>query len=82
MLELPSPTLLLQAKNPTDSVDQVYLIIAVVLLQAIGLFHPKPDQRASSHLYHAMLVMVRSVYVISIRRIFQAQFYRWFVDQV
>lgn len=48
------------AKNPTESLDQVHLMIAVVLLQTIGLFHQKSDQRASSHIYHGMLVMVRS----------------------
>ncbi|KAG6886304.1 hypothetical protein C0993_006714 [Termitomyces sp. T159_Od127] len=47
-----------QAKNPTDSSDQVHLILAVVLLQTIGLFHQLPDQRASSSVYHGMLVMM------------------------
>ena len=47
------------AKNPTESLDQVHLMIAVVLLQTIGLFHQRSDQRASSHIYHGMLVMVR-----------------------
>ncbi|KAG6812541.1 hypothetical protein H0H92_002310 [Tricholoma furcatifolium] len=45
------------AKNPTDSSDQIHLILAVVLLQTIGLFHQQPDQRASSSIYHGMLVM-------------------------
>lgn len=48
-----------QAKNPTDSSDQIHLVLAVVLLQTIGLFHQLPDQRASSSIYHGMLVMVR-----------------------
>ncbi|KAG5646830.1 hypothetical protein DXG03_002207 [Asterophora parasitica] len=46
------------AKNPTDSSDQIHLILAVVLLQTIGLFHQLPDQRASSSIYHGMLVMM------------------------
>ncbi|GLB37314.1 putative GAL4-like Zn(II)2Cys6 (or C6 zinc) binuclear cluster DNA-binding domain [Lyophyllum shimeji] len=46
------------AKNPTDSSDQIHLILAVVLLQTIGLFHQQPDQRASSSIYHGMLVMM------------------------
>ncbi|KAG5638800.1 hypothetical protein H0H81_010029 [Sphagnurus paluster] len=46
------------AKNPTDSSDQIHLILAVVLLQTIGLFHQHPDQRASSSIYHGMLVMM------------------------
>ncbi len=34
------------------------LILAVVLLQTIGLFHQQVDQRVSSNVYHGMLVMV------------------------
>lgn len=36
----------------------MHIIIAVVLLQTIGLFHPEADQRVSSNVYHGMLVMV------------------------
>ncbi|KAJ7128945.1 fungal-specific transcription factor domain-containing protein [Mycena crocata] len=36
--------------------EQVYLVLAVVLLQTIGLFHQKPEERSKSSLYHAMLV--------------------------
>lgn len=43
--------------------DQVHLIIAVVLLQTIGLFHQNADQRASSHIYHGMLVMVSGIVI-------------------
>ena len=50
---------LLQAKAPTSWEDQVHLILAVVLLQTIGLFHQRPEQRAHSSIYHGMLVMVR-----------------------
>ncbi|KAI0064073.1 hypothetical protein BV25DRAFT_1823579 [Artomyces pyxidatus] len=46
------------AKNPTDSDEQLYLILAGLLLQAIGLFHQSIDQRASSNIYHGMLVMM------------------------
>jgi hypothetical protein len=48
----------LQARKSTDWLDQVQLILAVVLLQTIGLFHQDMDQRASSSIYHGMLVMV------------------------
>ncbi|TFK44484.1 fungal-specific transcription factor domain-containing protein [Crucibulum laeve] len=46
------------ARNPNDSLDQMQLILAVVLLQTIGLFHQQSDQRASSNIYHGMLVMM------------------------
>ncbi|KAF8629187.1 hypothetical protein AX17_005772 [Amanita inopinata Kibby_2008] len=46
------------AKNPTDSAEQIHLILAVVLLQTIGLFHQQSDQRASSSIYHSMLVVM------------------------
>ncbi|KAK7045713.1 hypothetical protein VNI00_007546 [Paramarasmius palmivorus] len=38
--------------------DQLNLILAVVLLQTVGLFHQRSDQRASSSLYHGMLIMM------------------------
>ncbi|KAF7795522.1 hypothetical protein EIP86_006684 [Pleurotus ostreatoroseus] len=48
------------AKIPTRWEDQVHLILAVVLLQTIGLFHQRPQQRSHSNLYHSMLVaMIR-----------------------
>ncbi|KAF8995473.1 fungal-specific transcription factor domain-containing protein [Cyathus striatus] len=46
------------AKNSSDVSEQVELILAVVLLQTIGLFHQQADQRASSSIYHGMLVMM------------------------
>ncbi|KXN90128.1 Zinc finger protein klf1 [Leucoagaricus sp. SymC.cos] len=46
------------AKKSTDFIDQIQLILAVVLLQTIGLFHQDMDQRASSSIYHGMLVMM------------------------
>ena len=36
----------------------MHLILAVVLLQTIGLFHQKVEQRSHSNIYHGMLVMV------------------------
>lgn len=53
----------------TDSADQIYLILAVVLLQTIGLFHQQPDQRASSSIYHGMLVMVGNSVQVSINTV-------------
>ncbi|THV06709.1 hypothetical protein K435DRAFT_710917 [Dendrothele bispora CBS 962.96] len=46
------------AKELDTSYDQLYLILAVVLTQTIGLFHQKSDLRASSTLYHGMLIMM------------------------
>lgn len=47
-----------QTNSGSDLSKQLNIIIAVVLLQTIGLFHQKADQRVSSHVYHGMLVMV------------------------
>lgn len=47
-----------QAQTSSEPTDQVHLVIAVVLLQTIGLFHQNPDERATSNLYHGMLVMM------------------------
>jgi hypothetical protein len=33
-----------------------------ILLQSIGLFHQDPQQRASSNIYHGMLVLVRRIF--------------------
>ncbi|KAJ7497058.1 fungal-specific transcription factor domain-containing protein [Mycena latifolia] len=44
------------AATLTEPTEQVYLVLAVVLLQTIGLFHQKPDERSASNLYHGMLV--------------------------
>ncbi|KAF8074127.1 fungal-specific transcription factor domain-containing protein [Lyophyllum atratum] len=46
------------ARISTDPRDQNHLILTVVLLQTIGLFHQKADQRISSNVYHGMLVMM------------------------
>jgi hypothetical protein len=36
--------------------------MTLILLQTIGLFHQDPQQRASSNIYHGMLVLVRSLF--------------------
>ncbi|RDB14606.1 Zinc finger protein klf1 [Hypsizygus marmoreus] len=46
------------AKTSSDPREQNHLILTVVLLQTIGLFHQKADQRISSNVYHGMLVMM------------------------
>jgi hypothetical protein len=50
--------LILQGENQTNSGDPFPLILAVVLLQTVGLFHQKSNERAYSNIYHGMLVMV------------------------
>ncbi|KAJ6497822.1 fungal-specific transcription factor domain-containing protein [Mycena sanguinolenta] len=46
--------------------EQLHLVIAVVLLQAVGLWHQQANERALSRLYHTMLVtMIRSAGLIS-----------------
>ncbi|KAI0069899.1 hypothetical protein K474DRAFT_1609674 [Panus rudis PR-1116 ss-1] len=46
------------SKKPATTSDQVHLILTVSLIQTIGLFHQKAEQRAQSNMYHAMLVML------------------------
>ncbi|KAJ7251850.1 fungal-specific transcription factor domain-containing protein [Mycena haematopus] len=54
------------ANTMMDPTEQLYLVIAVVLLQTVGLWHQKPDERAMSRLYHAMLItMIRHAGLIS-----------------
>jgi hypothetical protein len=48
-----------QAKNSTDIQELENLVLAVVLLQAIGLFHQNLDERMQSNMMHIMLIMVR-----------------------
>jgi hypothetical protein len=43
--------------------DQICLVLAVVLLQSIGLVKPRPDQRALTSMYHENLVMVRNLFI-------------------
>ncbi|KAG7441791.1 uncharacterized protein BT62DRAFT_907268 [Guyanagaster necrorhizus] len=45
-------------KVPCSLKEQDFLILAVVLLQTIGLFHQRSDFRVSSNVYHGMLVMM------------------------
>ncbi|KAG7439626.1 uncharacterized protein BT62DRAFT_976702 [Guyanagaster necrorhizus] len=45
-------------KVPCSPKEQDFLILAVVLLQTIGLFHQRSDFRVSSNVYHGMLVMM------------------------
>ncbi|KAG6887725.1 hypothetical protein C0995_013319 [Termitomyces sp. Mi166 len=46
------------AKLCNDPREQNHLLLTLVLLQTIGLFHQKADQRISSNVYHGMLVMM------------------------
>ncbi|KAG7449593.1 uncharacterized protein BT62DRAFT_962970 [Guyanagaster necrorhizus] len=46
------------AAGPKDSSETLELILAVLLLQTIGLFHQKSDQRSSSTIFHGMLVQM------------------------
>ncbi|KAG7098833.1 hypothetical protein E1B28_000737 [Marasmius oreades] len=39
----------------TDPMQQTYLILALVLIQSIGLFHQSAEQRRSSAIYHAII---------------------------
>ena len=43
------------------------LIVAVALLQTIGLFHKNTELRESSNIWHGMLVMVRTLSVALIQ---------------
>ncbi|KAF9464087.1 fungal-specific transcription factor domain-containing protein [Collybia nuda] len=45
-------------KVSTDAREQSHLILTIVLLQTIGLFHQRAEQRVSSNVYHGMLVML------------------------
>ncbi|KAH8107837.1 fungal-specific transcription factor domain-containing protein [Cristinia sonorae] len=46
------------ARKFTALEDQIHLILAVSLLQTIGLFHERAHQRSQSTIYHSMLVMM------------------------
>ncbi|EMD37597.1 hypothetical protein CERSUDRAFT_114245 [Gelatoporia subvermispora B] len=46
------------AQNPKDHEQQTYLALAAVLIQTIGLFHGQHEQRASSTVYHGMIMMM------------------------
>ena len=47
-----------QAQYATGCEDLEYLVLAVSLLQMIGIFHQESGERSMSSLYHGMLVMV------------------------
>jgi len=51
-----TPTL--QAKETATLSDRIYTILAVALLQTLGLFHQHSEQRSTSMTYHSMLVAV------------------------
>ncbi|KAI0248203.1 fungal-specific transcription factor domain-containing protein [Lactifluus subvellereus] len=46
------------AKPSPDPRHQIFVIFTLILLQMIGLFHQCPQQRATSNLYHGMLVLM------------------------
>ncbi|KAI9510083.1 fungal-specific transcription factor domain-containing protein [Russula earlei] len=49
----------------SDPRHQIHSIMTLILLQTIGLFHQDPQQRASSNIYHGMLVlMIRQHHLI------------------
>ncbi|KAH8997706.1 fungal-specific transcription factor domain-containing protein [Lactarius hatsudake] len=45
-------------KPSSDPKQQIHAIVTLLLLQTIGLFHQDPQQRASSNIYHGMLVLM------------------------
>ncbi|KAJ7594671.1 hypothetical protein C8J56DRAFT_927340 [Mycena floridula] len=52
--------IMVQEFDQPTSTDVVHLIVAGILLQTLGLFHQRSDQRANSSVYHSMLVtMIR-----------------------
>ncbi|KAK0205793.1 hypothetical protein DFS33DRAFT_1416386 [Desarmillaria ectypa] len=55
---LNSRNLLLQEFASCSPKDRVFLILAVVLLQTLGLFHQRPETRVATSVYHGMLVMM------------------------
>lgn len=48
-----------QSKASPDPKHRLHIIMTITFLQTIGLFHQNPEQRASSSLYHGMVVLVR-----------------------
>ncbi|KAH9062376.1 fungal-specific transcription factor domain-containing protein [Lactarius vividus] len=45
-------------KPSSDPKHQIHAIMTLILLQTIGLFHQDPHQRASSNIYHGMLILM------------------------
>jgi len=48
----------LQAKESASLSDRICVILAVALLQTLGLFHQHSGQRSTTMTYHSMLVSV------------------------
>ncbi len=46
----------IQAGKP--EIDRNFIILAVVLLQTVGLFHQDAEQQVTTSVYHHLLVMV------------------------
>ena len=57
---------LIQNKPSLDPKHQIHIIMTLILLQTIGLFHQDPQQRASSNIYHGMLVLVTSLFMFMV----------------
>ncbi|KAK0191728.1 fungal-specific transcription factor domain-containing protein [Armillaria mellea] len=55
---LDSRNLLLQEFASCSPKDRVFVILAIVLLQTLGLFHQRPETRVATSVYHGMLVMM------------------------
>ncbi|KIK68924.1 hypothetical protein GYMLUDRAFT_34933 [Collybiopsis luxurians FD-317 M1] len=54
------------SKDQPSVEDQLHIIVTVVLLHTLGMFHEDPEERATSILYHGMLIsMIRRVNFIS-----------------
>ena len=49
-----------QGKETATLSDRICTILAVTLLQTLGLFHQHPEQRSTAMMYHSMLVTVSS----------------------
>ncbi|EIN12067.1 hypothetical protein PUNSTDRAFT_119203 [Punctularia strigosozonata HHB-11173 SS5] len=45
-------------KNPANCMELLDIVTATCLLQTIGLFHERSDERAISNMYHGMLIMM------------------------
>ena len=54
----------MQATPSKEPKHQLHVIMTLLLLQTVGLFHQNPQQRASSSIYHGMLVSVRPLLMV------------------
>ncbi|VDB95376.1 unnamed protein product [Peniophora sp. CBMAI 1063] len=58
-LESSRETLVIEFSRPSENPKhQMHIIMTLILLQTIGLFHQNPQLRASSNIYHGMLVLM------------------------